>query len=219
MFSKTVLRRALAVSTLAFFFSLIPAYAQDIRARTDDEGTVTHLFELEHMSTKAVIRALRSILEIRRVSEHSMTRQVVIRDTPQRVDAAVELIEKLDIETPTWHASLVAETPNGPNVVQTLVLSDAAEFEASVRGSGSLKVQLALKRATKDEITVTYDCAVGFGRITSASVKHESRRDFADGDSLELISTMTKDRAQVLGEILGLPSDATSVKLMFERVR
>ena len=210
--------RAALLSPILALALLSPARAQEEGARTEVRS-----FHVRHLAVNEANAVVRSLLDVRKSAIDPDLNLLILRDAPDRLDQAAEILRIVDVPVPLWTAAIVAETTSGKseNVRELQLVGAAAWASGGEAGlpADHLKIVMNPLQA-HGRLVADVEVIVAAGGDMGAQIlrRRESQRVLLDdGDSLELLKTSFPPSQMALRELTGASEPVRALRVVVTR--
>lgn len=178
------------------------------------------VFRLSHIDTKTAVTMFRTLLQTRVVAEVPAQQTVILRDTPDVLARAEQLMADLDAAQPRWSAELVVDSGKREQVIREI---DLAGFDAGIwfgeNKTQYVGLELDCGPAGNGMIVAEYEISLRLidSEGSALGFKENGEARLTAGDSLTIFRTTRTDHRRALSSVLGLDGEADALRLRFKQ--
>jgi len=210
-----VARLAVIALAAALTLAAVPAPAADEPA----QDLVYEVFPLRHIDVNDANVMLRTIVEMRRVSMDGERQEIVVRDTPEKVRMARELLAQIDVPPPRWECELVAIGPSIKTVLRRLELQPGdlqTSFGSQIAGSDNFTLNLRAEDMRKHRLGFAYQIHAKATAKRGPDLHFsESTRAVADGATeMTLLTARLAQQQESLAAVVGVQHPVQELRLV-----
>lgn len=205
--------RSALLSLILPLVILTPARAQEEGARTEVRS-----YQVRHLAVNEANAVVRSLVDVRKSAIDPDLNLLILRDSPERLALAADILRIVDVPVPQWTASIVAETAGGAETVRDLQLVGPASWASGGEPglpADHLKITLN-PLLTHDGLVADVEVIVAAGGDMGGQLlrRRESQRvRLEDGESMDLVRASHPAVQAALRDLAGATEPVRALRL------